>query len=56
MKKSLTNKQFAITLISTQLIQGMLILSCRYPSLHWMAVINIIATIMILYKHFSDNE
>lgn len=56
MRKTVSNKQFAITLVAVQLLQAMLLLSCRYPDVHWLCTLNIIASIIIIHKYLSNDE
>lgn len=56
MRRTINNKQFALVLVALQLLQGILILSCRYPDMHWLCVVNIIAACIIIHKYLSDDE
>jgi hypothetical protein len=50
------NQKFAVIVCAIQLVQAMMILSCRYPDMHWLCIWNIIASLMIMYKYLSDDE
>ena len=55
-KITMSNKQFALVATAIQTIGGMLILSCRYPDIHWLCLFNIIAAIMFIYKYLQQDE
>lgn len=50
------NEKFAVIVCAIQIVQAMMILSCRHSDIHWLFIWNIISALIIMYKYLSDDE